>query len=421
MIVKNEEAVLGKCLSCVRKLVDEMIVVDTGSSDGTIAIAEDFGARVYRHLWENDFGKHRNQALEYAKGEWILVMDADEVIASRDIEKIEKLVSRPGAYGYSFILRNYERNPNLANLIVNPGDYEEECGFPGFIPVRLIRLFRNTEMIRFSGAVHETVNKSFEEHKLSFVDTSIPIHHYGKVMEGRLPEKANLYRLLGEEKIRRQPDNPSAYKGLADQYLESGMPDKAIGILSEGIARFPDLAELRFDRGQAMDRLGRYGEAETDYAWVLEKMPGHTGACHNLARILLDENNVGRAVFLLKRGVEAGIGHPAVFFLLGRALSAAGCWEEALYNFDRVLEVRPGYRNAHLGRAFVFLNAKRYDDAMRAIEGEIEVGGDRASAYNMLGEMCLTFGDTQSAGQFFRSALAIEPGHSAAKNHLATI
>ncbi len=421
MIVRDEEAVLGRCLASVQGLVDEMIVVDTGSTDGTVHIARGFGAGVYTHPWEDDFSTHRNQAVEYARGDWILIMDADEVVARQDIEKIRELVRDPKADGYRFILRNYENNPALANLTLNPGDYEEGRGFLGFIPVRLIRLFRNKKQICFTGTVHETVNASFRKLGLSFVDTQIPIHHYGKVINNCLSRKAEIYLNLGEEKLRQQPDNPSAYKGLTDQYLESGMPHKALDVLAEGVARFPDLVELRFNRGQALDRLDRPGEAQRDYEWVLGRMPDHVGACHNLGRIYLDENKVGQAIQLISRGVEKGVRHPAVFFLLGRAFSAAGHWKEALDTFDRVLEIQPDYQDIHLCRAVVFLNTQQYDDAVHALEREIKAGSNPAAAYNLLGEICLTFKDIQSATQFFRKVLTIKPDDPAAKKHLEQI
>jgi tetratricopeptide (TPR) repeat protein len=421
MIVRDEEAVLGRCLASVQGLVDEVIVVDTGSTDGTVHIARGFGAVVYTHPWADDFSRHRNQAVGYAGGDWILIMDADEVIARQDIEKIRELVREPKADGYRFILRNYENNPALANLILNPGDYEEERGFLGFIPVRLIRLFRNRKQIFFAGTVHETVDESFRKLGLSFADTHIPIHHYGKVMNDCPSRKAEIYLNLGEEKLRQQPDNPSAYKGLTDQYLESGMPHKALDVLAEGIARFPELIELRFNRGLALDRLDRPREAQHDYEWVLGRMPGHPGACHNLGRIYLDENKAGQAIQLLSRGVEKGVRHPAVFFLLGRAFSAARRWKEALDTFDRVLEIQSDYPDVHLRRAVVFLNTQQYDDALHALEKEIEAGANPAAAYNLLGEMCLTFNDPQSATPFFRKVLTIKPDDPTAKKHLEQI
>ena len=80
MIVRNEEENIRRCLSSIVSLVDEIVVVDTGSTDNTVQIAESFGARVYHHPWQNDFSLHRNQALSYAQGQWVLIVDADEEI-----------------------------------------------------------------------------------------------------------------------------------------------------------------------------------------------------------------------------------------------------------------------------------------------------------------------------------------------------
>lgn len=78
MMVKDEEYFLPRCLKSIRPIMDQIVVVDTGSTDRTVEIAEEFGCEVYHHPWENDFSLHRNQSLSYAKGDWILIIDADE-------------------------------------------------------------------------------------------------------------------------------------------------------------------------------------------------------------------------------------------------------------------------------------------------------------------------------------------------------
>ena len=84
MIVKNEEHFLPQALESIQPLVDEIIVVDTGSTDKTVQIAEMFGAKVYIHPWQNDFSLHRNQSIGYATGDWVLIIDADEKIQLGD-------------------------------------------------------------------------------------------------------------------------------------------------------------------------------------------------------------------------------------------------------------------------------------------------------------------------------------------------
>ena len=96
MIVKNEEDCLGRCLKSVCDHVDEIIIVDTGSTDGTVEIAKSYGARIYHHPWENDFSKHRNQSLSYATGDWIFILDADEELFPEDGSALEEMPSGKG-------------------------------------------------------------------------------------------------------------------------------------------------------------------------------------------------------------------------------------------------------------------------------------------------------------------------------------
>src|SRR5436190_22371274 len=88
MIVKNESKHLANCLESVDGVVDEIIIVDTGSTDNTIEIAEKYGAKVFHYKWHDDFGAARNEALKYASGDWVLVLDADEVLSDESKDKI---------------------------------------------------------------------------------------------------------------------------------------------------------------------------------------------------------------------------------------------------------------------------------------------------------------------------------------------
>ncbi|MEW5768502.1 MAG: glycosyltransferase family 2 protein [bacterium] len=102
MIVRDEEEQLPRCLESVKGLVDEIIVVDTGSKDKTMEIAHSFDARVYKHPWENDFSAARNISLSYAKSDWILILDADEELEREDIPKIWQLLRSEECEGLTF-------------------------------------------------------------------------------------------------------------------------------------------------------------------------------------------------------------------------------------------------------------------------------------------------------------------------------
>ncbi len=407
-----------KCLESVRELVHEIVIVDTESTDRTIDIAEAFGARIYPHPWENDFSKHRNQSISYATGDWILIMDADEVIAKRDLDRIRSVLNTVCADGFFFTLRNYESTSNLANLTLNPGDYEEGKGFPGYISCDLIRLFKKDTLIYFTGHVHETVTQSITQSKKTTFSTGIPIHHYGKVRWDRIKHKQDSYLVLGIKQLDETPCDPVAYKGLSDQLLELRMPREALDIAARGLAVFPDMLDLHFNRGLALDRLGMQNEAEKEYLCVLARQSDHLGACHNLSQIHISENRVEEAIRLLNRGIDLGLRHPSMFFLLGRAYYAAGNWENGLINFDRALEMQPDGPNVNCHRAVVLLNRGMYPAALKALEREIEINGNLVDAYNLLGQMSLVLKDLGSAAQFFQKVLTINPNEPTAKAHL---
>ena len=135
MIAKNEEANLPRALASAQALASEIILVDTGSSDSTVEIAQSFGAQVYHHPWQNDFALHRNQALSHATGDWCLQLDADEELAPASGPLIKKLIKdpRPAAYTVEMI-----------NLVAGQEATRSH----------LIRLFRNQPGVRYHRRVH---------------------------------------------------------------------------------------------------------------------------------------------------------------------------------------------------------------------------------------------------------------------------
>ena len=97
MIVRDEEDVLARSIACALAVADEVIVVDTGSADGSAAIARAAGAKVYDFEWRDDFSAARNYSFSLASGEYIMWLDADDVIECEDAEQIRRLVAEGGA------------------------------------------------------------------------------------------------------------------------------------------------------------------------------------------------------------------------------------------------------------------------------------------------------------------------------------
>ena len=142
-IVKNEEATLSRTLDSVKGVVDEIVVVDTGSGDRTREIARGCGARVYDFEWCDDFAAARNECLKHAQGDWILVLDADEVLVPQIVPQIKQAIASDRLL--------------LINLI------RQEIG-ASQSPYSLVsRLFRNRPDIRFSRPYHAMVDDSVGE------------------------------------------------------------------------------------------------------------------------------------------------------------------------------------------------------------------------------------------------------------------
>ena len=197
MIVKDEERYLARCLESAKPLVDEMIVVDTGSSDRTRDIARAFGAKVYPFSWQEDFSKARNVSISKACGQWLFILDADETIAPCDYEKFRKLISNAHSRDVAFSIetRNYTVLNNTVGWRSNSGRYAAESAGTGWFASVKVRLFPNNRNIRFEYPVHEMVDPCLKRMGILIETTDIPVHHYGKLNQQNQADKgANLLR-----------------------------------------------------------------------------------------------------------------------------------------------------------------------------------------------------------------------------------
>ena len=194
MIVKDEGKYLKGCLASVKDIVDEIIVADTGSTDDTINIAEEFGAKVYRFKWINDFSAARNFALSKSSGDWILYLDADERLSEKSAAELRKFTEHDQLTGCRCIVRSPDDNN----------------GNPHYM--KYVRLFRNKNGIGFTGTVHEQIENSLLSNGYKIVDTGIEITHLGyNVPREEVEKKArrNLDLLIKEYE-----KNKSAYNAF---------------------------------------------------------------------------------------------------------------------------------------------------------------------------------------------------------------
>jgi glycosyltransferase involved in cell wall biosynthesis len=291
MIVKDEEKFLPGCLSSVQGCVDEIIIVDTGSTDNTMGIAGQFGAKVFEHPWENDFAKHRNQSIAYASGDWILILDADEELV------------RPGGQ----ILKKAVRNDGIDSIavtVINPVNNGKS-----FATFNSVRAFRNNGHIRYDGIVH---NREIGCNKTRFYPIQI-IHHGYNLDEGKARAKFERTSTLLKKQIRKEPDNPQHHHYLSTSYMSLGSYDSgyyekaikestlAIELASEEARDDPLILGSHYVAAASNFNLGNMEKAASICENALKRFPDHLDSLFLLARIREKLDNYQQAFELAER------------------------------------------------------------------------------------------------------------------------
>jgi glycosyltransferase involved in cell wall biosynthesis len=259
-IVKDEADCLARSLDNVLPHCDEIVVVDTGSSDGTVGIARSRGAKTFPAGWHDDFSRARNESLKHATSEWILVLDADEVLSAEDWLALGNLILRAAVSMHFLVQTTYSDAPTVLNWKPNDIRAPEAFGYKGYFESPLVRLFRNTPRIRFHGAVHE--HARHDDASVRAAPTGIRIHHYGKFRTpGRMREKYELYHRIGVEKAASCPGEAQPHYELAVQRMELGIDEGVEAGFREALRIDPSYADALM--GYANYLLGRKRMAES--------------------------------------------------------------------------------------------------------------------------------------------------------------
>ena len=247
MIVRDEASQLPACLESIRGVVDEIVIVDTGSSDATVSIAKSFGARVHTHPWNGSFADARNAGLELASGRWILYIDADERV-------------RPIAPGV--VRARLEAATEVALRVrLRP--------FVDATPYWEYRLWRSDPRIRFTGKMHEKVTMAIravsEADGLRIGESELFLEHVGYDGDQSRKHERNLPLLRAQ--LADDPVDPYSWhhlsvvlaalgeSGEAEAALEQAVRIARETTASAGILAFLRLIERRRERGQDTDEL----------------------------------------------------------------------------------------------------------------------------------------------------------------------
>ncbi|HHY66373.1 MAG TPA: glycosyltransferase [Alicyclobacillus sp.] len=362
MIVKNEAEYLDACLTSVQGAVDEIIVVDTGSDDGSVELAMRHGARVIREPWRHDFARARNAGLDRARGEWILVLDADERLEPGDAAELRSAAKEPGAEAVLLQLC-HEPGAGQEAVVINP----------------VVRLFRNRPEYRFEGRVHEQITPSICRTRPEgrFIVSEVRVRHLGyhpETVNSRNKVARNL-RLLRLE-IRDHPDQPFHWYNLGVEYVRSGRLPRALACFRRarrGIEpeRTPWAHLLYKTEARCLYAAGQPGDALALIQEGLRLFPKYTDLYCLAGLIALDLGRWGAGTEFLRKAVELGPA-PSMFhreermgtylpcFALGAAAEQLRVYDAALMWFKAALTFQPALRPAALRMAAI----------LRVIQGE---------------------------------------------------
>jgi glycosyltransferase involved in cell wall biosynthesis len=250
MIVKNEEAALGACLATVADLVDEMIVVDTGSTDRTREVAVRQGGRVIDFAWVDDFAAARNESIRHATGDWIFWLDADERLDEPNREKLRAVFA-----GLKW--------DHAAYLMQQLSTTDDPHG--SRVAVDQVRLFRRDPALRWEYRVHEQVLLAIRRAGHELRRTDVVIAHDGYAAPGssgrKLERNLALLRLQDAER----PDDPITLYHLGQVYQRLGRADESLTMFRRSLERVPRDYSIRPRLfaviARAHESLGRLAEA----------------------------------------------------------------------------------------------------------------------------------------------------------------
>ncbi len=344
MITRDEERFLKQCLESVKDLVDEIVIVDTGSTDGTLEIARKCGARVLEFEWVGDFSTARNHSVRNAQSEWILVIDADEIISHKDHERLRALATQDEYDGFTLLQRNYTNS--ITDLWrPNSSDCPEARGFAGYDEVPTIRLFKNREDIRYHGIIHELLGYS-DGNILKQKATDIPVHHYGKVRSpAEMKSKYKRYLDMNLRKVALEPANPKAYLELGRQYFECGKYTEAVEAFEKSLSLDPDRDLTRFDLAVACWKTGDLIKAEK----ILKEIAmqnSSTNALAMLGIVYMEMNETYKALRAFGQAIENDPEYVPAYNNIGIIYSKANEHSESIPFFHAALRVNPNFTQA---------------------------------------------------------------------------
>jgi tetratricopeptide (TPR) repeat protein len=300
MIVRDEEEMLPRCLAAVAPAVDEIVIVDTGSVDRTVEIAHEFGAKVIHREWTGSFSDARNVSFEAATGDWLMYLDADEVLVAEDVKRLRALTGRTWKEAFYLVETSYTGDVDDGSAVTNSA----------------LRIFRNRPHYRFEGRLHEQIAHHLPTYAHNRIEqTSVRVEHFGylgAVRDAKEKSTRNIELLRAQQR----ETAPSAFL-----HFNIGTEYAVIGDHGSALIEFERAWEMARRQGEErrdyvpalMTRLvtalrltGRQTEAVAKVQEGLELFPGFTDLVYAQALAYVSIDRHDEAIEAWKRCIEMG-------------------------------------------------------------------------------------------------------------------
>lgn len=310
MMVKNEEKNIKRCLDSLVPLIKddrvELIIVDTGSTDDTADIAREYTSKVYFHQWNNHFSEMRNITISYARGEWLFIIDADEVLI--DVDKMLELLFSEKLEGYNtveFKVRNFTDLHNKDKFGVS----------------QLVRMFRNDEDFRYEGAVHNQ-----PKIKLPILNTNIYLDHFGYISNDKdlMEKKFRRTSAILKDELKKNPKNIYYQFQLAVSY-----------------SMYKDEKNALIEIEKAFDLINKK---------PLKERCLYTYMYGTYARIAFNNRKLKETIKICKKGIELRADYIDLYFTLALALQMIGDKKEAVEVYKKFVKLANSYNELSISK-----------------------------------------------------------------------
>jgi glycosyltransferase involved in cell wall biosynthesis len=363
IIARDEQENLAACVRPVRQLVDEIIVVDTGSTDGSQDVARRLGAKVFDFRWVDSFAAARNESLAHATGEYVLWLDADDRLDDENLCRLADLKSRMAR----------ERVDLFVARVFSP------LAGGGGSWVSHTRLFRRAAGLRWTGRVHEELVPEDGQPPLVMHWTDLVVRHVGyQDCAGRMRKLQRNMRLLQLD-FATNPDDPSTLFYLGWTYLEMGRLADAFRFFKRSLPHNPNPRKLYTLMAETLRRQDRLAEAmevcndglkrfpdDLELLFLRASLLGVQGDLPAAEQTLVKLVNLPRQMYL-QVGVEEGLQEERARFMLGLLFDEQGRWAEAETEFRAAIRHNPRSTQAWVGLCQLYVSARHWNGLGHAL------------------------------------------------------